>query len=136
MKKFVVILLVSLLVTGLIFAKNTLQNDDYQLYRRIFNIIYTSLPKPDIYVYLHVETSKLIENIHKRGRSYEQEINQDYLNKIQKAYFDYFKQQQNFTFLIIDTNNIDFVKNNNDFNKLKEVIFNKQYKKGINRIKF
>ena len=121
---------------SLIFAKNTLQNDDYQLYRRIFNIIYTSLPKPDIYVYLHVETSKLIENIHKRGRSYEQEINQDYLNKIQKAYFDYFKQQQNFTFLIIDTNNIDFVKNNNDFNKLKEVIFNKQYKKGINRIKF
>ena len=121
---------------SLIFAKNTLQDDDYQLYRKIFNIIYTSLPKPDIYVYLHVRTSKLIENIQKRGRSYEQEINQNYLNKIQKAYFDYFKQQQDFSFLIIDTNNIDFVKNDNDFNKLKEVIFEKQYKKGINRIKF
>ena len=120
---------------SLIFAKNTLTDDEYNLYRRIFDIIYTSLPKPDLYVYLHLNTHNLLKNIKMRGRSYEKSIQAEYLEKIQNAYFEYMKQHRNeFKFLIIDTNNIDFVKNTRDYNKLKEVIFQKNYKTGINRI--
>jgi len=119
---------------SLIFARNTLSEDEYSLYRQIFEIIYSSIPKPDLYVFLHLSTNKLLENIHKRGRDYEQTITADYLEGIQQGYFDFFKQHPEFTFLVIDTSNIDFVSSNDDFNMLKSTIFDKQYSKGVNRI--
>ena len=119
---------------SLIFAKNTLQGDEFNLYRKIYNIIYTSLPKPNIYVYLFLKIDNLKQNITNRGREYEKNIEKSYLQKIQKGYFEYFKQKKDFTFLIIDTNGIDFVNNNDDFEKIVEIIFDNKYKKGINRI--
>jgi len=119
---------------SLIFAQTTLEDEEYKLYRKLFNIIYSSLPKPDLYVYLHLNVNNLEDNIKKRGRSYEQEIKKEYLSNIQDGYFEYFKQQQDFTFLIIDTNGIDFVNNQTDYNKIKEIIFEKKYIQGINRI--
>ncbi len=120
---------------SLIFSGNTLSDDEFRLYRRLFNIIYTTLPKPDLYVYLHVTVDNLIKNIRRRGRDYERHIKPDYLENIQNAYFDYFKQHSNdMTFLVIDTNNIDFVKNPSDYQKVKHEIFGKEYPKGINRI--
>ncbi|HRX32118.1 MAG TPA: deoxynucleoside kinase, partial [Tenuifilaceae bacterium] len=67
---------------SLIFAQNTLTGDELQLYKQLFNIIYSSLPKPDLYVYLHLPTEKLLKNIEKRGREYEKTITADYLNSI------------------------------------------------------
>ncbi len=119
---------------SLIFAQNTLKNDEFQLYNKIFNIVYSSLPKPDLYIYLHVSVDKLIENIKKRGREYEQNIKPEYLLEIQKGYFNYFKQHSEIKFLIIDTNCIDFVNNINDLKKITSSIFENDYKKGINRI--
>ena len=119
---------------SLIFAKNTLSDDEYKLYRKIFNIIYTSLPKPDLYVYLYLRTDNLIKNIKRRGREYEQEIKPEYLDNIQKAYFEYFKQQKDLSFLVIDTNNIDFVNNTDDYNKIKDAILKKKYPSGVNRL--
>lgn len=121
---------------SLIFAKNTLKGDEYNLYRQIFEIIYNSIPKPDLYVYLHLPTPNLLENIHKRGRDYEQQITADYLDDIQKGYFDFFKQHPEYTFLVIDTSNLDFVSNRTDYLKLKSVIFDQRYSKGIQRITF
>ena len=119
---------------SLIFSKNTLQDDEYQLYRRLFNIIHNSLAKPDLYVYLYLSVDNLQKNIKNRGRDYEKEMKSEYLEKIQKGYFSYFKQEKDRTFLIIDTNNIDFVNNEEDYNKVINAIFNKKYKKGINRV--
>lgn len=119
---------------SLIFSKNTLSDDEYKLYRKIFDIIYTSLPKPDLYVYLYLNTDNLIKNIKRRGRDYEQEIKKEYLDNIQKAYFEYFNQQKDFSFLIIDTNNIDFVNNKEHYEKIKNAILNKKYPQGINRL--
>lgn len=119
---------------SLIFAKSTLKQDEYHLYRQIFYIIYQSIPKPDLYVYLHVDVDTLLSNISIRGRAYEKGISADYLLSLQKGYFDFFKQQNDMAFLIIDTNNIDFVDNYSDYNKLKKVIFNHKYDKGIHRI--
>tara|TARA_R110001583_G_scaffold8058_1_gene39305 strand:- start:1171 stop:1806 length:636 start_codon:yes stop_codon:yes gene_type:complete len=119
---------------SLIFSKQTLKDDEYKLYSQFFHIIYNSLPKPDLYVYLHSDVDKLLENIKKRGRNYEQEITADYLLKIQNSYFSFFKQQQDLNFLVIDTNNIDFIGNDSDYKKVCDVIFNNKHEKGLNRI--
>jgi len=119
---------------SLIFAQNTLQADEYSLYRQFFNIIYDKMPKPDLYVYLHKEADLLLKNIAIRGRSYETYITKEYLEKIAQGYFGYFRQQTDFPILIIDTNGIDFVKKSADFDKLTTTILSGKYEKGINRI--
>jgi deoxyadenosine/deoxycytidine kinase len=120
---------------SLIFAGNTLTDEEFRLYRRIFNIIYDSLPKPDLYVYLYCDIDGLIKNIRKRGRSYEQEIKPEYLESIQNAYFEYMKlHQEEMSFLVIDTNHLDFVNRNEDYLKIKNIIFSGTYPKGINRV--
>jgi len=118
---------------SLIFAQNTLAPDEYNLYRKFFDIIYERLPKPDLYVYLHMPENLLIENIRKRGRDYEQSIESGYLRTIREGYFNFFSQQTDFPVLIIDTSSVDFVKNDPDYQRIKDLIFKKEYINGINR---
>ena len=118
---------------SLIFAQNTLAPDEYNLYRKFFDIIYERLPKPDLYVYLHMPENLLIENIRKRGRDYEQSIESGYLKTIREGYFNFFSQQTDFPVLIIDTSALDFVKNRSDYMMIKDLIFRKEYSNGINR---
>lgn len=100
---------------SLIFAKVTLTDDEYRLYRKLFEIIYKEMPKPDLYIYLYQNTERLLENIRLRGRSYEQEIPADYLDKINRGYLDYIKSQTDLNVLIIDVSEKDFVKNQEDY---------------------
>ena len=118
---------------SLIFAQNTLAPDEYNLYRKFFDIIYERLPKPDLYVYLHISESKLIENIRMRGRDYEQSIEISYLRTIKEGYFNFFSQQTDFPVLIIDTSNVDFVKNPAHYQLIKDLIFATRYPNGISR---
>ena len=119
---------------SLIFAQNTLQPDEYNLYRQFFTIIYDKMPKPDLYVYLHKNPEMLLKNIALRGRSYETFITKEYLEKISQGYFGYFKQQNDLPILIIDTNAIDFENKPEDFGKITNIIFNEQIDKGVTRI--
>ncbi len=119
---------------SLIFAQNTLSTDEYLLYERFFYIIYEKLPKPDLYIYLHADVEKLMQNIAKRGRSYEQNIDPAYLEQICQGYFRFFRQQDDFPIVVIDTNQIDFVQNQNDYRKLLAIIFKNDYLRGINRV--
>ena len=119
---------------SLIFASVTLSDDEFTLYRKFFNIIYSRLPRPDLYVFLYKDTPNLQKNIKKRGREYEQSIEDNYLNKVQQAYFNYFKQQAEFPVVIVDTNNIDFVENSRDYLKICETIFQHSYHSGITRV--
>jgi len=100
---------------SLIFAKITLQEDEYRLYRNLFDIIYKEMPKPDLYIYLYQNTSRLLQNIKKRGRTYEQNIEAEYLDKINNGYLDYIKSQSDLNVLIIDVSDRDFVKNHEDY---------------------
>jgi deoxyadenosine/deoxycytidine kinase len=122
------------IIKSLIFAKKTLQTDEFKLYTRFFNIIHQQLPKPDLFVFLHVETTKLQQNIKQRGRPYEQEIEDTYLDKIQEGYFEFIKQS-NLRVLVLDTNNIDFVNNENDYQKVVNII-DQEYPLGIHRVTF
>ena len=117
---------------SLVFASATLSGDEYNLYRQIFYIIYGSLPKPDLYVYLHLNPDKLLKNIEKRGRIYEKAITREYLQSIQESYFTFFKQNPENRYLIIDINEIDFVDNDDHYKKIIETIFRKDYPTGLN----
>ncbi len=124
------------LMKSLIFSSRTLENEEYKLYRSIFDIIFENIPKPDLYVYLHKSTDKLLENIKKRGREYEQNISATYLKEIEDAYFNYFSQQNKIKILVINTNNLDFVNNEDDFKKIKEYIFDGEYHHQLNFVGF
>jgi deoxyadenosine/deoxycytidine kinase len=117
---------------SLVFAASTLKGDEFNLYRQIFYIIYGSLPKPDIYVYLHIMPERLLSNIMKRGRPYEKGITQEYLQKIQDSYFTFFRQNPENKYLIIDANNLDFVRREDHFIKITDVIFGKEFPAGLN----
>ena len=107
---------------SLIFAKITLAEDEYRLYRTLFDIVYREMPKPDLYVYLYQNSERLLQNIKKRGRSYEQKIPASYLDKINNGYLDYIKSQTDLNVLIIDVSDRDFVKNQEDYLYILEEI--------------
>ena len=119
---------------SLIFAGNTLNGDEYSLYSQLFHIMYSSLPKPDLYVYLHQDPDNLLINIWNRGREYESAITAGYLKKIQTGYFDFFRQEAAMRILVVDTREIDFVSNQSDYLTLLETIFGHEYPVGISRV--
>lgn len=100
---------------SLIFAKITLAEDEYVLYRRMFDIMYKEIRKPDLYVYLHQSTERLLENIKKRGREYEKSIDANYLDKIHDGYANFIKTEQQLATLIIDVSELDFVNKEQDY---------------------
>lgn len=100
---------------SLIFAKITLQKDEFTLYRKVFNFMYREVKKPKIYIYLYQDTERLLENIRKRGRDYEQNISAEYLEKINRGYFDFIKSYPEQNNLVIDVSTLDFVEKSSDY---------------------
>ena len=93
----------------------TVTEDEFRLYRKLFEIIYKEIPKPDLYIYLYQNTERLLQNIKKRGRSYEQEIPSNYLDKINQGYFDFIKTHPELNILVLDVSDRDFVKKQSDY---------------------
>ncbi|MEI6174894.1 MAG: deoxynucleoside kinase [Bacteroidota bacterium] len=118
---------------SLIFASRNLEQLEFGLYSKLFAIVSSVVPKPDLIVYLYLSLDNLKKNIQKRGRPYEQNIQFDYLEKIQTGYLDFLRQQPDQRVLLIDTNDLDFVERNEDYLWMKEVIF-AEYPVGIHRI--
>ncbi len=119
---------------SLIFSRNNLQEDEYQLFSRFFNIIFSDMPKPELLVYLYCDVDRLQANIHKRGRSYEQEISDEYLVDIQQGYLNFLNQQQgNMRILLLDTTRMDFVANESDYRRIIEAI-DQPYDIGLHRV--
>ena len=100
---------------SLIFSKITLAEDEFMLYRKLFHLMYKDLKKPELYVYLYQNTERLQQNIKKRGRDYEQNIADDYLEKINAGYLEFLKTQIDFNVKIIDISDKDFVENRSDY---------------------
>ena len=117
----------------LIFAQINLPTDEYNLYQSFFNITLNQVPKPDLMVYLYQDVSRLMYNIKLRGRSYEQNIKPEYLEKVQRGYLNFMDQNTTQKTLILDVNKIDFVSNAEHF-KMFEKAINNTHPEGITRI--
>lgn len=100
---------------SLIFASITLPEEEYALYKKLFHVMHKDLPKPDLYIYLYQDTERLLENIKNRGREYEQSIHADYLQKLNKGYLEFIKNQHSKNIRMIDISELDFVKNRRDY---------------------
>ena len=109
---------------SLIFAKITLQEQEFILYKKLYQITYKELPKPDAYVYLYQNTERLLQNIKNRGRDFEQEIEASYLQKINEGYMEFIKNQHIDTIKIIDISEMDFVNNRFDYIQVLNQIIN------------
>lgn len=107
---------------SLIFAQVSLPKEEYVLYRRMFDIMYKEITKPDLYIYLYQNTDRLLVNIKKRGRDYEQNITQEYLEKIHQGYSNFIKTEQNLNTLIIDVSEYDFPNSNDDYTAIIKLI--------------
>ena len=100
---------------SLIFSKITLPEDEFRLYRKLFYQVYKDIARPDLYVYLYQNTERLQENIKKRGRKYEKEIQDEYPEKINSGYLSFLRNQTELNVKIIDISDRDFVKNREDY---------------------
>ncbi len=117
----------------LLFSKVNLDEDEYELYSKVFSIIQLQLRKPDLLVYLHNPVEKLLWQIKNRGRTYEQEISPEYLESLQTAYFEYLNQQTDQRILILDCSALDYVNRETDYLLIKDAI-SKDYEMGIHTI--
>ncbi len=118
---------------SLIFASKNLEALEFGLYSKLFSIVSSVVPKPDMIVYLYLNLENLKKNIEKRGRPYEQQIQFDYLEKIQSGYLDFLRQQTDLRVLLIDTNGIDFVNKASDYDWIKSMVM-KEYPLGMHRV--
>jgi deoxyadenosine/deoxycytidine kinase len=115
----------------LLFSQNTLDDDEYKLYRQMFEIINLQIPQPDLLVYLHAPIEKLQWNILNRGRVYEKKIEDNYLQSLQETYFKYMNSQVNTRVLVVNCAGLDFVNNKKDFDFLLQAIC-KDFPVGMN----
>lgn len=120
-------------IKTLLFAKKNLVEEEFRLFQNLYSVFDQNFPKPDILVYLHRNVEVLQEKIKKRGRQFETEISDDYLLKIQNAYFEYFRNILSFPVLIIDINTIEFEHNPTHYEHLKYLL-TKKYQPGVHRI--
>jgi len=124
-----------ILSKSLIFAKINLNENEFALYHRLFHIIHSHIPKPDLLIYLHKDIPMLLKNISKRGRQYELGIETEYLKKIDEGYWEFFRQQPDYPILVVDTNELDYVNRQEDYEKIISVLTG-NYVSGIHRISF
>ncbi|MCX7874643.1 MAG: deoxynucleoside kinase [Melioribacteraceae bacterium] len=106
-----------------IFAYLNLSKEELKLYESIFPLLERDIPKPDLVIFLQSSIDRLILNIKKRGRSFEKNLTRQYLVELSEAYNNYFFKYSRTPLLIVNTSDIDFVNNENDFNELYEHIF-------------
>lgn len=118
----------SCVITDYLFAKShlfaaiNLSEEEFKLFQRLSQIIQAALPEPELLVYLHSPVALVLENIARRGRPYEQEISGDYLERIQNAYFEYFRIQTHLRIVVLDVSRIDFINSRTDYEKVLTVL--------------
>lgn len=107
----------------LLFAYLNLAKEELRLYNEIFPKLAQNLRKPDLVIYLRADVERLLANIRKRHRSYEIDIDEQYISDLYDMYNEYFLRYNETPLLIVNSTEIDFVNNENDFEELYEQIF-------------
>ncbi|MGB1041237.1 MAG: deoxynucleoside kinase [Flavobacteriales bacterium] len=110
---------------SLIFSSNNLSQIEKNLFDSYYTVLFEKINKPDFLVYLSVNSTRLLENIKKRGREIENKLTKEYLDSIHDSYINYLKNRKDEKILILDVSDIDFVNIDDDYQKIKEAIFEK-----------
>lgn len=101
-----------------LFASLNLSEKEMSLYDTVANMMERNVIRPDLVIFLQADTEKLMLNISRRGRDYEKNISEDYIDALNQVYNEYFFRYQDTPLVIINTNNIDFVNNINDLDEV------------------
>lgn len=119
---------------SMLFSRSNLSAEEYRLFQNLYHILQKNIPQPSLLIYLHRPVGQLLQNIQKRGRTYEQNITAEYLIKIQNTYFEYFQNIVQYPALIVDVTELDFVGKNDDYLQLKDII-SRKYLPGLHSIR-
>ena len=106
-----------------IFAFLNLSDDELVLYDNLFPLLQRELRKPDLVVFLQASIDRIMNNIKKRSRNIEKNLYRSYISELSDAYNNFFFKYSNTPLLIVNTTDIDFVKNEKDFDELYKQIF-------------
>ena len=101
-----------------LFAELNLEKDEYNLYHKVYQHLVIDAPKPDLVIYLQAPTEVLLQRIQKRGIPSEQMIESEYLNQLNRAYTEFFHYYSDSKLLIVNSAEIDFVANDEDYELL------------------
>ena len=88
------------------------------LYDTVANMMERNVIHPDLVIFLQADTDTLMRNISRRGRDFEKNISEDYIDALNQVYNEYFFRYQDTPLVIINTNNIDFVHNDGDLDEV------------------
>ena len=110
-----------------IFAPNLLSmglmtNRDFKNYDSIFKTLKTYIKNPDLLIYLRSGIPNLVDQIHKRGRDYENSISIEYLSRLNERYEAWIHNYNKGELLIVDIDDLDFVENKDDLKKIISLI--------------
>ena len=105
-----------------LFAQTSLDDNEMILYQKLASIFEKNITYPDLVIFLQSDVDRLMENINKRGRTYEKDIDWEYLSQLNDVYNQYFLRYDKGNLLVINTNNIDFVDNKKDLNQILDVV--------------
>lgn len=105
-----------------LFAQQNLDTDEYALYLNVYKHLTIDAPKPDLVIYLQAPTDVLLERIQRRGIDAEQLIEREYLENLNKAYTEFFHYYNATPLLIVNSAEIDLVRNDEDYAQLVDYI--------------
>lgn len=103
-------------------AMGLMTNRDYENYKSIFNTLDSFVKDPDLLIYLRSGIPNLVDQIHKRGRDYENTISIEYLSRLNERYEAWIQSYDKSNLLVIEVDDIDFVKNPDDFKTITKLI--------------
>ncbi len=115
-----------------LFAVNTLKDYELNIFNKIFSLMKKSVKNPEILIYLHSDLRSLQNKITKRGREYENNIQSEYLKKLNDTYLDYISKRAQFPVILIDVTNLDFKNNSKHFELIKNIIF-QEHENGVTK---
>jgi len=108
-----------------VFAYLNLEGEELKLYENIFPLLARNLRKPDLVVFLQSGVERLMYNIKQRSRKVEKNITKTYIDELSEAYTHFFFRYNKTPLLIVNSTELDFVNNDDDFNELCKQIFRK-----------
>ena len=111
-----------LFVKSRLFASLTLSDHELTLYDRMFSILTTQVPTPDVVVHLHAPLDTLMDRIDQRGRSYERDMDPEYISRLSRLYHDFFAHYEETPLIEVDTEDVDFTHDDQAVEHLMERI--------------